>query len=196
MVRRRPQVINLIPPELRPPPLLTWDLGLVALLVLTVVAGLILSYGYKAQADRLQAQANEYQQESQKLDQKIVELKTQVSANSTAQQQHALVNKLVHNQVPWAEVFKELGLLMPQNTWLTELTAQNNTGQLSMFMQGQADSQASMANLYAALEKSVHFARLLVLSSEISEETHPPLYNFQFASRELASKKKATGGAK
>lgn len=195
MVKRRPQVINLIPPELRPPPLLTWDLGLVALLIATVVSGSILSYGYNLQAARLEKQAAVFQQESSKLDQKIIDLRNQITSNSTARQQHELVDKLVHNQVPWAEVFKELGLIMPQNTWLTGLSAINNSGQISMFMHGQADSQASMANLYSALEKSVHFARLLVLSSEISEATHPPLYNFQFASRDLASKKKK-GGAK
>jgi len=193
---RRHHSINLIPPAYRQSALPSMDHALLAAMAFVLILGAVFSTAKYAEVRRVRVQIEQTFVQHGSLDNQIVNLRKLLTDNTARAEQQSLVSQVIGAKFHWAEIFKELSLVIPNRTWLTELYAQNNGGQLAIAVQGQTVSQAHMATFYAALERSVHFNRVLVVSSKMSDQTQPPLYQFEFATPGLHVKGRTPGSSK
>jgi Tfp pilus assembly protein PilN len=79
----------------------------------------------------------------------------------------------------WADIFKELSILIPQDVWLTNLGSTGDSGGKKLVLQGEAPSQKKVADFFSTLEKSQHFSAAVINYSELDAKTMPELYKFE-----------------
>ncbi|MEZ4873137.1 MAG: PilN domain-containing protein [Bdellovibrionales bacterium] len=164
MVNRRR--INLIPKSRRVAISLPVDQILVV--GATVVIVLCLGLGVFQLTEKRSYQnsyASLLNQEKQ-INQQLALLETVKTTDKQRAARRNLIKNITGNQLPWADMFKELSLLVPKDTWLTELLMQNQSGQLAVSLKGEAVSQSRMAQFFSVLESSDYYRNVLVKYSE------------------------------
>ncbi len=183
-----PKRINLIPKSHRlRAPYSVDHLLIVASLVL-VFTVFYASYNKSHKEKQLQGELLSLAQKHSQISNRVRELTNVSSMNAAKKAQERLVQRIIGEKLNWADVFRELSLVTPSKTWLTEFSAQNNNGQLEVSIFGSTSSQSKMARFYSALEKSDHFNKMLMVSSEIANEISPDLYEFHFATPNIKTK--------
>lgn len=184
---RKHQKINLIPASHKPPPLVTVD-QLIIFSVFAAVISCALHFYFSAQSARkLQSAVNTLQMSASEADRKIQSMTDEIIASAVVDEQEKLIQKIVASKPNWADAFKELSLVIPQETWLSQLVLKNTEGQIAVSIRGETSSQANMADFLSSLERSEFFNNILMISSKLSEQTSPPLYSFEFSAPGLES---------
>lgn len=144
-----------------------------------------------ANLTKQQAQLMTAQNETE---QKIQQATLTITASAFVGEQDQLIRQVIGSKPNWSDAFKELSLVIPQETWLSQLVLKNNSGQIAVSIRGETSSQANMADFLSSLERSEFFNNILMISSKLSEQTTPPLYSFEFAAPGLESTLKGQAG--
>ena len=178
---RKHQVINLIPATHKPPPPVSID-QLLIFGVFTVAAACGLHFYSDYQTIKhLNAEVSALADKQSIVNQKIQNANLTITASATMNEQEKLIRQVIGSKPNWADAFKELSLVIPRETWLSQLQLRNNSGQIAVSIKGQTSSQANMADFLSSLERSEFFSNILMISSKLAEQTNPPLYTFEFA---------------
>lgn len=149
-----------------------------ATMVVVFLSSLCLTYlQYKSlkknEAERAQLEATHNETK-----QKAVLLSSQNASSDS--RKIASVNSFINGRKLWADVFKELTLLLEKDIWLTSLSANVNDGQTKVSINGLAVSQALIRDFSLALEESYYFRNVKLKSAEKIEGMDPTVYRFQF----------------
>lgn len=190
---RKHQKVNLIPASHKAPPLISVDQILIFAIFAAVVSCGLHFYFETKTVTRLSAQVATLSMQATETDQKIQEANAMITANAVVGEQETLIRQVIGSKPNWSDAFKELSLVIPQETWLSQLVLKNNAGQIAVSIRGETSSQANMADFLSSLERSEFFNNILMISSRLTEKTNPPLYNFEFSAPGLEST--ATGQA-
>ncbi|MCB0420781.1 MAG: PilN domain-containing protein [Bdellovibrionales bacterium] len=184
------KTINLIPESRRLQLPINWDYMLLAVvLVVTSIISVQFVEG-TARKIKLTKELSEHQAARTVLLDRIKELKGRSSVADNEKEQEELIQKIIGKRLGWEDAFKELGLITPDRTWLTEMMAKSVGGKIALAIQGSTDSQINMARFFSALEKSEHFRDVLLIRSERIEDFQPPLFEFYFAAPGVEIQKK------
>ena len=191
---RKHQKINLIPASHKAPPAVSVDqLLMFGIFVMIVSCGLHF-YSESQGITRLTNEVASLGIEKTETDKKIEEANALISASAVVGEQETLIRQVIGSKPNWSDAFKELSIVIPQETWLSQLILKNNAGQIAVSIRGETSSQANMADFLSSLERSEFFNNILMISSKLTEQTSPPLYSFEFAAPGLESTLKGQAG--
>ncbi len=184
---RKHQKVNLIPASHKAPPLVSVDQLIIFGIFLVVMGCGLHFYSQSQTVTNLTNEVALLSLRSTETERKIQEATTMIDASAVVGEQETLIRQVIGSKPNWADAFKELSLVIPQETWLSQLVLKNNAGQIAVSIRGETSSQANMANFLSSLERSEFFNNILMISSKLSEQTSPPLYSFEFAAPGLES---------
>lgn len=191
---RKHQKINLIPATHKTPPVVSVD-QLIIFGVFAAVLGCALHFYSSTQTiAKFGREVSRLKMQQVEAERKIQEATSTITASAFVGEQEKLIRQVIGSKPNWADAFKELSLVIPQETWLSQLVLQNNSGQIAVSIRGETSSQANMADFLSSLERSEFFNNILMISSKLSEQTSPPLYSFEFAAPGLEGTLKGQAG--
>lgn len=182
MKSRQHRQINLMPASYRGDWRSQSDLILLGFLAFVVLVSAGSYFKNRHQVKSLDFELQGVLSEKTTVVNQVTLLKRNLAESSLSAEQQKLVSTVMGVKFPWAETFKELSLVVPENTWLTKFSAENIGNSINMALIGETESQAKMASFFANLEKSEHFKNLMVVSSQLKKSVSPPLYEFIFTS--------------
>lgn len=182
---KKHQKINLIPASHKTPPLVSVDQLIILGVFLSAIGCALHFYSSTQTVAQLASEVAQLQTRQAETAAKIQDATNMITASAVVGEQENLIRQVVGSKPNWSDAFKELSLVIPQETWLSQLVLKNNAGQIAVSIRGETSSQANMATFLASLERSEFFNNILMISSKLSEQTSPPLYSFEFAAPEL-----------
>ncbi len=179
--------INLLTPDLKRPPAVTVDallLGFSFVIIGSVLALALL----KVQSKReLQKSVAIKEGELKNLEVTLASTAPQPQ-NDQANSHIRWIEEMKSQQVKWSESFKELSLLIPQESWLIYLKFSNESGKIDTAIRGETSSQLKIASFYDGLKNSYYYREIVLKSSDLLPTFQPPLFRFSF---ETLAKKEA-----
>lgn len=181
------QRINLIPPSHAAPPAVSVDQFILLGIFAGIIACGIHFYFGTLTLNRLSAELATVQIQQSDLDVKIQEAQSLMTQSTVANEQNKLVQQVIGSKPNWGDAFKELSLIIPRETWLSQLVIKNNGGQIGTSIKGETSSQYYMTEFLSSLEKSEFFNNVLMNSSKMNSDIIPPIYSFEFATPGLDS---------
>ncbi len=129
---------------------------------------------------RIRTERAEMAMKLEEVSQKLQQLNSSKANLQVQSSQLVTLRQIQARKVQWAELFKELSLLVGRDTWVSSLKASAASGKRNMTLEGTGETPQSVSDLYESLELSPHFKRVMLVSSAIDEKTNPPLYRYQF----------------
>ncbi len=184
---RKHQKVNLIPASHKAPPVVSVD-QLIIFAIFSVIVGCGLHFYFESQnITRLTNEVASISLQTTETDKRILEATALIDASAVVGEQETLIRQVIGSKPNWSDAFKELSIVIPQETWLSQLVLKNNAGQIAVSIRGETSSQANMADFLSSLERSEFFNNILMISSKLTEQTSPPLYSFEFAAPGLES---------
>jgi Tfp pilus assembly protein PilN len=178
---RKHHKVNLIPASHKAPPLVSVDQFILVGIFIALLGCGLHFYLSTQRVNSLNNQVSAIGLQAASTDRQIQEMTRLITAGSVVDEQEKLIRQVIGSKPNWADAFKELSLVIPQETWLSQLILKNNSGQIAVSIRGETSSQANMADFLSSLERSEFFNNILMISSKLSEQTSPPLYSFEFA---------------
>lgn len=173
--------INLLPDEYREHINIQVDpilVGSAALLLLIIVVITVLN---TLSIKDLEKEKAILVAKNQQLQKTISSFKISQEGEKAAQARANMIRSINGKKLTWSNIFKELSLLIPNQTWLTQFQAANSGGDLSFAIDGEALSQERMAQFFSSLEMSYYFKDVLLELSQSMEDFEPSVYQFRFA---------------
>ena len=173
--------INLIPKEMRPPLIdvspRAQILSLILIPSIYIASMWIIT---NSVAKNLRSELLSLQRKDQQLATDIAQLSSAQSGPAKQTRQLNSITSLLAKKVRWADVYKELSVLMPSGVWLRELKSSSINGIRQLTIVGSAPSQEKVAHFFSVLEQSYFFKKVRIIVSEKEKGYRPELYKFEF----------------
>lgn len=130
-----------------------------------------------------------------KLQEKREALRTMASLNADLNQQiqnlshtsvqnlndrDAAIRRALDEKIYWADAFKELSMIVPNDVWLTDFQTAMLEGKRVMSITGQSASNKKMTDFFSSLERSFFFRDVQIRFSEKLSQFTPDLFRFKF----------------
>ncbi len=129
---------------------------------------------------RIRLEREELAARQKELTEKIEQLSQDRSSLEQRRRTAGTIQQIRARKILWADLFKELSLLVPSNAWLSTLNASSEEGRRKVRLSGSAQSPKAISSLFESFELSPFFKRVMLVSSEIDEKLHPEVYKYQF----------------
>jgi Tfp pilus assembly protein PilN len=176
--------INLIPQNDRPQGKITYDIGLGVLGAL-LVSYMAFTFFNIHHIETAQTETLEHlEHELSITNQTLSTIKTANKNSGVAEGQVApvIIEDVIRNKTAWADPMKEISLLIPDDVWISKLTAgYDKLGGRTLTLIGSAASEEKVSEFFSVLEKSYYFRNVVINLSERQKDVAPLLYNYEFA---------------
>lgn len=92
----------------------------------------------------------------------------------------AAIRHALDEKIYWADAFKELSMIVPNDVWLTDFETAMLDGKRVMSITGQSASNKKMTDFFSSLERSFFFRDVQIRFSEKLAQFTPDLFRFKF----------------
>ncbi len=100
------------------------------------------------------------------------------------------IKEVIDKKLKWPQIFKELTHIVPQDIWLNQFLAKNESGEFDLMMSGRSPSHSKTSHFFSSIEKSRYFNQALLSFSERIPGVFPTQYSFNFSTPGFIEQKK------